>query len=510
MLDTLYVKLSAALVVLFLLIGIALVVLTRYSSELYFREVTQRLNAPIAMYVANEAPLIEGNKVNTEALQALAHHAMVINPSIEVYLLDTAGKILTHDLGKDALSRERVDLEPVRRFLQGEGNWPLHGDDPRTAADKKIFAAAEIRDRGALEGYVYVVLGGQKYEQLATSARPGQVTRLTTLAVVACVLFGLGSALLIFARLSRRLKDLTTRVNDFHRAALGAQVSRMSDTADEITQLSCAFDAMQVRIQHQVDEIRRADQIRRDLIANISHDLKTPMTTMQGYIETLTLKKDELSDRQQQEYLQIALNHAVRMNRLIADLFELARLDSQGMRAERGPFSLIELVTDIAQDFRLNAEQRSVSLAVETDAHDLSVCADIGLIARVLENLIKNGIRHTPAGGRVTIRLSGKGGTACVAVSDTGSGIAEEVLPHIFDRYYQAGQTDRKADGSSGLGLAIVKRILDLHDSAIRVDSRLGQGTTFSFELDRATSVGGLQTATVAAQGAAEVSACTH
>jgi len=491
MFHTLYIKLSAALVLLFLLIGVALVVLTRYSHDMYYKEVTQRLNSPVAMYVAGEAPLIENGRINADALKSLAHQAMIINPSIEVYLLDTTGHVLTHDLGKDALRRGRVDLAPIRHFLSDNTQLPLMGDDPRSTSSKKIFTAAEVRTGDRLEGYVYVVLGGRKYEQLAISAQISEVMRLSTMAIIGCLVFGLGSALMIFGRLSRRLKTLTDKVNAFRHGSMGSLPPHARTNKDEITQLTEAFDAMQTRIEDQVGQIQQTDQTRRELVSHISHDLRTPLTAMQGYIETLLLKDAYITPEQRQEYLQIARSHGVRLSRLIADLFELARLDSSAVKPQLEEFSLAELVADIAQEFRLTAERKSISLDIETRGQMRDVHADIRLIERVFENLIENSLRHTPNHGRITISLDGHEEGVRVTVTDTGAGITEEALPFIFDRYFHASPSTPSAPESTGLGLAIVKRILDLHRTAIVVSSRLARGTSFSFELTGTASPDG-------------------
>ena len=138
MLHSLSFRLPAALVLLFLVIGIAMVWLTRVSADRYYQEVTQRLNAPVAMYVAGEAPLIRGGAVNTAALQSLAHKAMIINPSVEVYLLDTRGQVLAHDLGTTTPLRMQVALAPIQRFLASGDDLPLLGDDPRRTGTQDL------------------------------------------------------------------------------------------------------------------------------------------------------------------------------------------------------------------------------------------------------------------------------------------------------------------------------------------------------------------------------------
>ena len=485
MLHSLSFRLPAALVLLFLTIGIAMVLLTRVSADRYYQEITQRLNAPVAMYVAEEAPLIREGTVNTAALQSLAHQAMIINPSVEVYLLDTEGRVLAHDLGTEAPLRQRIALAPVRRFLSSGADLPLLGDDPRKAQGRKIFTAAEVRHRGDLEGYVYVVLGGQKYTALATSAEASEVLRLSTLAVIGCLVFGLGSALLIFARLTRRLRRLTQRVNDYCVQTIGHGDHTTRMQGDEITQLTQAFDAMQTRIDEQIAHIRHTDDTRRELVAHVSHDLRTPLTTVQGYIETLAIKHGSLDADSQRRYLDVVHRHTLRLGHLVDDLFELARLDAGIIEPDRDVFSIAELVADIVQEYRLTAERKGIGLHFERRTDDSTVNADIRLTERAITNLLDNALRHTPAGGEIVLSVAGGDGVS-VSIADSGNGIPARDLPRVFERGFRSASTSHDRPPSSGLGLAIVRRILALHGSDITVHSAPGEGTEFRFVLPRA------------------------
>ena len=225
------------------------------------------------------------------------------------------------------------------------------------------------------------------------------------------------------------------------------------------------------------------DRLRRELVTNVSHDLRTPLASMQGYIETLIIKDNALDAGTRKQYLEIARRHATYLNRLIQDLFELAMLDSRSVTPEFERFLLAELIHDVVQEFQLQAREANVALEVDPPDESVSVYADISLIQRVLENLVGNALKHTPAGGKVSISVQRSAAAVGVSVADTGPGIAEDALPHIFDRFYKAEQTDERGQGSMGLGLAITKRILDLHASEISVVSKDRQGTRFHFDL---------------------------
>jgi len=252
---------------------------------------------------------------------------------------------------------------------------------------------------------------------------------------------------------------------------------------DEIDQLSESFLAMSGQIRQQLEQQTENDRLRRELVANISHDLRTPLSAMQGYIETLIIKGESLSDEDRDRYLRIARRHTVRLGVLIGDLFELAKLDSASVTPSLEAFSVPELMQDIAQEFQLDAEKKEISLSISLGSNSAQTIGDIGLIQRVLENLLRNAIRFTPKGGQITLGVSERPGTVTVSVTDTGPGILEEDIPRIFDRFYHSEQGEEALSESSGLGLAIVKRILDLHDSRISVVSNPNSGTCFEFEL---------------------------
>jgi len=223
--------------------------------------------------------------------------------------------------------------------------------------------------------------------------------------------------------------------------------------------------------------------LRRELVSNVSHDLRTPLASMHGYVETLLIKNDELSPEMRREYLEIARKHTQRLGELIGDLFELSKLDSASIHPSLEAFSLAELLHDTVHDFGLDAERRDIKLGIEAPDDPSMVYADIGLVQRVLENLIRNALKFTPTGGSISIRLDNKPGAVAVAIEDTGCGIAEADLEHVFDRFYRAENSTQEGTNTAGLGLAIVRKILDLHGSRITVSSQLDRGTCFEFDL---------------------------
>jgi signal transduction histidine kinase len=483
--NTLFAKLSTALLLIVALMGSAFFLTERFNARLYYEELTQRLNAPIAMYVTDQRELISDGAPDLDSLKALANHAMVINPTVEIYLLDAAGKILGHGLPPETVVRDRVDLAPVRALTEGTTRMPIHGDDPRSRAMQKVFSAAEIRKDGKLEGYLYVVLGGQTYEALANDIGGSYIGRVSSVMAIVIVIAAGTIGLLVFGLLTRRLQLLSLDIKRVSDSAFELEPSVKSSPAegDEIDKLARSFAVMSEQIRGQLGQLKENDRLRRELVTNISHDLRTPLAAMQGYLETLMIKGESLSQEERARYLKIARRHAVRLGTLIDDLFELSKLESASVTPSLEAFSVPELVQDTAQEFQLEAERKGIRLSIALEAEAAFTFGDIGLIQRVLENLVRNAIRFTPKGGEITLSIAERPQSVTVAVSDTGPGIPEKDLPRIFDRFYRSDQGEEARSDSSGLGLAIVKRILDLHKSRITVTSKPDAGTRFEFDL---------------------------
>ena len=478
MLKTLYAKLAVVLLALFCVVTGAYLALTFYTTRAYIDEANQKLNQDLARTIAREKPMIKQGAVDWHVLKQVFDALMAVNPNIEIYLLDPAGNVKAFSAPKGSVQRRAVSLGPVRRFLAGE-RLPITGDDPRDAAGRKIFSAVRL-DSG---WYLYVILAGQQYDSAFQQLRGSYILQLSAAIAVASVVFAAAAGLLLFGVMTRRLRRLAASMESFKRSDFSGE-PRVEPSArgghDEVERLARTFDEMAARIVLQVKKLKEVDLLRRELIANVSHDLRTPLASLQGYLDTLLLKEGSLTADEQRRFLEIASKHSERLGKLVDELFELAKLDSQVTPLRVEPFSMAELVQDVVQKYQLRADQGRVRLEAVVRPDLPLVSGDIALMERVLENLIDNAIRHTPAEGRVTVSLVPENGRLTVRVSDTGRGIAEESLPYIFDRFYRAENAVRS--GGAGLGLAIAKRILELHGTSLRADSELDRGTTFVFQ----------------------------
>jgi two-component system, OmpR family, sensor kinase len=487
MLRTLYGKLAAVLLGLLCLIGILYILLTLFTTRMYVQEVSQKLNLTLAAHLASEKILMKQGQINQEALEEVFHMLMVINPSIEIYLLDPNGSILAFSAPPGKVERKQVSLHPLKKFLQGGAALPILGDDPRGLNRKKVFSAAPISVDDQLEGYLYVILGGEEYDSVVQMLQGSYILRLSSWVAVGSLLVALMAGLIVFNLLTRRLRGLTTVMEAVQRSNFAEPLNSLdrynARSEDEIDRLGTTFNQMADRINQQMKKLKQNDTLRRELVANVSHDLRTPLASLQGYLETLLLKEGKLTPQEQRNYLEIATKHSERLGKLVSELFEVAKLDSHEIQPQIEPFSLGELAQDVLQKFQLSAERRRIRIQTNFRADLPFVLADIGLIERVLENLVENACRYTPEGGTITVALNRGDSKVTVQVSDTGCGIPSEEIPNIFDRFYRVKNDRPEGSSGAGLGLAISKRILELHRSSIEAHSTPNVGTTFTFDL---------------------------
>lgn len=480
---TLFAKLALALTLLLIGIGLLYALLSASMAHHYQQVFLQNLNRELAQNLIADRQLVKNGVLNEPALKETFHHYMVVNPSIEIYLLDLNGRLLSYSADPGKVKRNHIDVQPIREFLAGH-TFPLLGDDPRSHDRRKVFSVAPVPSAAAPQGYLYVVLRGEEYDRIEQLFQNSFLAKLSGTAVTVSLAAGLVVGLLLFRLLTRRLQQLGHQMQRFE-ASKFTQLSPYPEqhgSADEIDILGHHYNRMAERICAQLNDLKRQDEIRRELVANVSHDLRTPLAALQGYIETLKLKASELDPETHSHYLDIALQHSRRLTRLVEELFELAKLDAHETQLHRERFAPAELVQDVIQKFQLTAAERHTRLRMDCPEPLPFVEADIGLIERVLENFLSNSLRHTPSGGEISVAVQRRDPAVEIQVRDNGIGIPEQDLPHIFDRFYR-GTNKERSDHHAGLGLAIAQRIVTLHGGNIQVSSQPGEGTVFSFTL---------------------------
>ncbi len=477
-----YAKLSALFLVLIVALGTTIAILSVRSAMMFADEAEQNLSYNLATDLAVEFEPLVQDSIHHIAIMQTIERMTGINPRIEIYLLGSTGMMKANYLiGKEQRIEQPVlDLEPLDRFLNGD-KVPILGPDPLNIGQKKPFSVAPIEIMGEQGCYLYVILGSEEYDSAASMIKNSYIVR-TTLTVLGLTLLIAGVVgVFLFGLLTRRLRAMKEVVGAFEKGQLDRRIEVKS--SDEIGQLAASFNQMADTIVANVEDLKRTDRLRRELIANVSHDLRSPLAAMQGYLETIIMKNDTLSPDERLQYMNIVLKNTRSLNTLVGELFELSKLDAQQIEPHFEAFSIAELVQDVVMQFQPKAAHLNLTLEADLPERLSLVYADIGLVERAISNLIDNALRYTPAGGHVRIVPSDEGNAVSVQVIDTGYGIPAEDLPHIFERFYRVEKSRARDKGGTGLGLAITQKILELHGSTLAVQSALGKGTTFSFAL---------------------------
>ena len=292
----------------------------------------------------------------------------------------------------------------------------------------------------------------------------------------------------IMTWLSRRIQRLCGAVSSFASGDLSQRVE--ANSSDDIGRLGRNFNAMAARLESLIDELRNKELFQRQLIANISHDLRTPMASLRGYIETLSLRSDTMEASEYQRYLGIINDNLQHLDRLVDHLLQLSRLDAGQARFRFEAFPLAELADGVLARCTAPAEAKRITIDCDCPDDLPMVHADPLQIAQVLQNLIENGIKFGREGGEVVvIARAREDHTVEIAVRDDGPGIALQDQPHIFERFFTGDPSRSQKGQSSGLGLAISAKIIDGHGGELTVESQPGHGACFRFKLEVAREI---------------------
>lgn len=494
---TLFSKLVAVLILFGLLMILIFMMIMRYSHTVYHQEVQQKYHAGVAERFATMAGWSSSGWTDVGAFARLTK----ANPQFEIFVLDAGGQILVHYPENKRLASTRIALQPIERFLQAEPIFPILGDDPSHRPARQIFSVARLVNQSRPERYLYIIIHSEEHNEFAQGLRLDYITREGAWLVIASLLLALGGGLLSLHFIVRPLNQLAAAMEAFRENHFKGDLettAKPSASGDEIDVLSATFYRMAAQMQAQIREIEEVDIHRREFITNVSHDLRTPLAAIEGYLDTLSLKDEALTPQERQQYLQIAVRQARSLSQLISALFYLAKLDSAQAVLQLEEFQIEEVVHDVVQKFALQASAKNIRLMVQAHERLPFVSADLGLIDRALSNLIDNALRHTPQDGTVQIHLQLVKGKVRVLVTDSGPGIAKADLAHIFERFYRGTRARGDSYVNAGLGLAIVRRILEMHGEVVEASNTTEGCAQLRFSLPvverRSKPPGGLTT----------------
>lgn len=300
-----------------------------------------------------------------------------------------------------------------------------------------------------------------------------------TIVVLLFVLLGIVIFTVCFWLFQRKSYDYINKVSDAVRdISRGNLDTRLEIEGDnEFSEMALNLNNMASDIAVLMDKERESERTKNELITNIAHDLRTPLTSIIGYLELLKLKPD-LPEEQRIQYVDIAYTKSRKLQKLIEDLFGFTKLTygKIAMKVER--VDIVKLISQLVDEFYPNFMEKDLQWNLSSNVNSCEISADGGLIARLFDNLINNAIKYGADGKRIDVKIHANPETVTISVINYGKVIPEEELPHLFEKFYRVEQSRNKTTGGTGLGLAIAKSIVDMHDGDIRVESDL-KGTRF-------------------------------
>ena len=382
-------KLTLSFLAILILAGLAYTAATIYFSNKYYHETTQRLHANLAQDLIDEkfvdaSPIDDNGAINKELFGDIMHNMMAVNRAIEVYLLDMNG-LVQHSIAVNQNTSQTYDkhisLAPIKKFIDSKGQEYVLGDDPKNNGEQKVFSAAKYH-KGNKEGYVYIILAGEEYLSTRANLFKSYALKLGLGSSILTLLFtGLLGVLSVWY-LTKNLRELVYAAKRFQQGDLEYRIEN-ADQSD-LAGVTTTYNEMAETILEDIDKIKSVDKLRRELIANISHDLRTPLAIMQGYVETLQMKEEYLSREERINYLNTVNSSGERLSKLIQQLFEYSKLEANQIEPEKEPFLISELAHDIHTNYKVIALQKNVSLNVEIEESIPLVFADISLVERAI------------------------------------------------------------------------------------------------------------------------------
>ncbi|WP_418103592.1 sensor histidine kinase [Vibrio harveyi] len=409
----------------------------------------QSLHKELASHMRDDNPLMIGTDYNPKALKSIFHTLMLIGPDFEIYFLDSQGNITTHAAPEGAEIMGKVDLNPIKRFLNDEP-FPILGEDPRNRGEHKVFSVAAIEELGSTVGYLYVVIGSTRHDAIANAQVDTPYIALAGLVLVSILGFALGAYVLVKRSLLNPIERVTNQLQQQaeHDFRLQPDFTRQ---VPELVPIANSYQMMAKHIQQQFLQLEYQSSHRRQSLLQLSHDLKTPLSSVLGYLETWRLQHPE-SD----PLIDVAFRNCEKLSTQLHSLLDVARKEAPMPNYEYRPVDLGALMAECAETMQSQFARKEVLLKIDVD-NEIQTVGDKDLLERLVLNLLENALRHSPMRSEVHCHAH---------LSDDKSRIHFAFINHI---------EEEAQGGSLGIGTKIVQSILMLHHSYLETSSTPSQ-----------------------------------
>jgi two-component system, OmpR family, phosphate regulon sensor histidine kinase PhoR len=445
----------------------------------------RRAESALSANVEAIAALVRGGEIpaDSPAVHETTIRRMARALNLRLTFIRRDGVVLfDSDIPLDSLSTLENHLHRPEIEASRSGSFGFNRRESATVHEEFLYAATMVvseTPRGQDTLYVRVA---RPFSDIQALDRQVQII------IWAIGILSVAVIAVVSSRASRRITKPILDIAAAARAIRDGELSRRIPvtTRDEIATLASSINDMATKLGNDITQLRKLERVRSEFLGNVSHELRTPIFSLQGFLETLLdgAVDDPSVNR---DFLEKAHKHAGRLNALLNDLIEISRIESGEMKMSFRFMPLAEMLKEVTGEMAAAASKKNLTLTVDTgECSEDKVYADRERLKQVMINLLDNAIKYTEPGGSITVRTRREGREGdCVEVEDTGSGIPEQHLGRIFERFYRVDKDRSRDVGGTGLGLAIVKHIVEAHGGIIRVESVVGKGSKFMFTLKR-------------------------
>lgn len=395
-------------------------------------------------------------------------------PQIRINVIDKTGKVLSDTVAdpetlENHLGRPEIQAALLHEY--GKGQRFSHSLNENMI----YFAKAIKNDQGEMLGFARISLSLAKAEKEVKSLQ-GSLMIISGVGILLALLMGI----VLTKRITGPVTEMVHVAEALRQGNYDKKVKKISH--DEFGKLGETLNRLGSELTSKIDDLHRLEKVRRDFVANVSHEIKTPLTSIKGYIETLLSGADE--DKSiRRRFLEKIDRNANRLANIVQDILSLAKIEAGEAAFKPVPVDLLPILSGVIGRYEDSASAKGIKISFRAQAHMLMVLGDKESLIQVIDNLLSNGIKYTPETGKVAINVKQVDDKVILEVTDTGIGIPEEDLERIFERFYRVDKARSRDLGGTGLGLSIVKHLISAMHGEINVESKPGSGSKFTVKL---------------------------
>ena len=446
-----------------------------YLSTSNFHEASmQLLNKDVAAHIAKFTSPFKNGGIDKKKADSVFYDAMVLSPSAEVYFLDTSGKVIAYHADIKDIKQWILPLDNIKKLIASQGREYIKGCDPRDPENPKIFSASEVLDSSKKLGYIYVILGSNTgvVRMLYSSYFSGLIIKVFLVIIILSILF----TFFYINRFQKSFDQMLIILKKFENGDFEARFPVREN--DELEPVTTAFNKMADLLVYNIDRITKSEKERKDFIANISHDLRTPLSIARGYTETLLIKREKhISQEDEEEFLQLVYRKIMQVEHMVKQLFDLSKMESAAFVPKKEPFVFSEILQEIIHESLSPAHEKNITVA-SSNAEDASwIFADVGMMERVVQNLMVNAIKYTPQNGWIKVILEKEQEILAFKIQNSGQPLNQQMI-NWFNNNSETNLLNNRP-ANAGLGLVIVKKILQLHKFKCEVIAKNKLAATF-------------------------------